>query len=57
MKIEKVIQKNTLQYNKGNLGLIIIATSLLVLFGIGSYIYLNSCENEQNSNLPVGGID
>lgn len=51
MKKEKGIQKITLKSNKRNFGLIVIGASLLVLLGIGSYVYFNSCEAHQNSKL------
>jgi hypothetical protein len=51
MKRETGIRENILKSQKLNFGLIVIAASLLVLLGIGSYLYLNNCETEQNSNL------
>lgn len=48
MKKQKDIQKES---NKRNFGLIVIATSLLVLLGVAAYFNLNYCETDQNSNL------
>lgn len=48
---QKIVQKNILKDKKTNFRMLIIALGLVILLGLGTYVYNNSYKNEQNSNL------